>query len=143
MSGRLFEPFEPQRPMQQEPSQATQLDQRRAELRVRSYQPDNWYWIVGGSADQVYSSARAGYVPVNDPAYVAWLAEEETRQPTKIAVEADLFDVLRKQYPKGLKDAAIIDWTLWTGEEVKALKAFLVASNVLSAERADILFSSG
>ena len=30
------------------------------------YNPANWYWLVGGDASRVYSSARAAYVPATD-----------------------------------------------------------------------------
>jgi hypothetical protein len=33
----------------------------------------DWYWIVGGSTTQVYSSLRNAYVPITDAAYVSWL----------------------------------------------------------------------
>ncbi len=58
----------------------------------QSYTPQNWYWIVGGSTTQVYSSAGVVYIPVADATYQVWLAAGGV--PTKIAVEADLWDVL-------------------------------------------------
>jgi hypothetical protein len=57
-----------------------------------NYSPNNHYWIVAGSPTQVYSSAGVGYVPVSDATYQSWLASGNT--PTKIATEADLWDVL-------------------------------------------------
>ncbi len=51
-----------------------------------------WYWIVAGSASQVYSSAAVAYVPISDATYLAWLAAGNT--PTAIASEQDLWDTL-------------------------------------------------
>ena len=66
------------------------LDQRATALRsVQSIDVANHYWVVGGASDQVYSSKTNTYVPLDDAAYVAWLAED--RQPTPIAVEADIW----------------------------------------------------
>ena len=67
------------------------------------YNPSNWYWNVAKSATQVYSSASAAYVPISNPAYVAWLSKGNA--PTKIAVEADLWGVLAAQHPTGLPAA--------------------------------------
>lgn len=58
----------------------------------KPYNPENWYWIVGGSATQVYSSAAGNYVPVADPTYVAW--KEDGTVPTPILNEAELGEVL-------------------------------------------------
>jgi hypothetical protein len=57
-----------------------------------AYDPKNWYWVVGGSTTQVYSSAIGDYVPVADATYVAWLANGNV--PTKISTEAGLGAVL-------------------------------------------------
>ena len=64
-----------------------------------AYTPGNWYWIVAGDESRVYSSARARYVPPDDPIYTAWL--QSGRLPTRIASERDLVDVLLAQYPAG------------------------------------------
>lgn len=57
-----------------------------------SFDPFNWYWIVGGSTTQVYSSAVGDYVPVADATYQAWIAPG--RVPTAIDTEANLGQVL-------------------------------------------------
>lgn len=57
-----------------------------------SYTPQNWYWIVGGSTAQVFSSKAGDYVPVADATYAAWLAAGNV--PTKIDTEANLGAVL-------------------------------------------------
>jgi hypothetical protein len=56
------------------------------------YNPENWYWIVGGSTTQVYSSAAVAYVPVDNSTYQSWLAGGN--HPTRVATEQELFDVL-------------------------------------------------
>jgi len=58
----------------------------------KSYNPANWYWVVGGSTTQVFSSTSGDYVPVSNAAYVAWLADGT--MPTQIGSEAELGDVL-------------------------------------------------
>jgi hypothetical protein len=59
---------------------------------MKTYDPFNWYWMVGGDANRVYSSAAADYVSVTAPAYVAWASDGTL--PTQIATEANLGDVL-------------------------------------------------
>jgi len=52
------------------------------------YNPENWHWIVAGDESRYYSSAARGYVePV--PGVLV----------TRIASEAELWDVLREQAP--------------------------------------------
>lgn len=79
-----------------------------------SYDPSDWYWIVGGegphkaaadaafSADdsRVYSSARGRYVPVDDKKYLAWkdkacLVMSLSDPATRIDSEENLADVLK------------------------------------------------
>lgn len=61
--------------------------------------PSNHYWIVSGSTTQVWSSATRSYVPIDDPAYLAWLNPDERRAPTRIKSEAELWEVLALQAP--------------------------------------------
>jgi hypothetical protein len=51
------------------------------------------YWIIGGAATDVYSSATNTMTPVDDPAYVAW-----GRQATPIPSEAELAEVLKPYF---------------------------------------------
>lgn len=62
------------------------------------YNPQNWYWIVAGDQANVWSSARAMSVPVDDAIYVDWSA---TNSPSTAASMADLYVVLAAQYPAG------------------------------------------
>lgn len=57
-----------------------------------SYDPRDWYWIVGADDPQVYASARAEFVPADDPAYLEWLASDNA--PTPIGTLDNLKGVL-------------------------------------------------
>lgn len=56
------------------------------------FTPRDWYWIVGESTTQVYSSKTGDFVPVANAQYQAWLAQGKL--PTKIDTEANLGEVL-------------------------------------------------
>src|SRR6185437_8581075 len=62
---------------------------------------NNWYWYIGTERNTVYSSASASYVPINDAAFIAWQAADKTHQPTLIATEGALFNILNMTYPLG------------------------------------------
>jgi hypothetical protein len=68
-----------------------------------NYDPSNWYWIVGADAAQVFASASASYVATTDKTYVTWLAEGN--EPTRIASEQELWDVLSQAFPAGIPAA--------------------------------------
>ena len=57
-----------------------------------SYTPANWYWAVGGSTTQVFSSAIGDYVGVTDPTFLAWV--ESGGAATPIDSEASLGETL-------------------------------------------------
>jgi len=57
----------------------------------------NWFWIVAGEADRVWSSAARSFVPVADQTYVAW--RNAGGHPTRIANFAELGDVLYQRAP--------------------------------------------
>ena len=61
-----------------------------------AYRPDDWYWIVGGSATEVWSSKRVAYVAVGDATYQAWLATDNA--PTRISSVAELLEVMQDQW---------------------------------------------
>ena len=60
-----------------------------------TYNPLDWYWFVGGNTSQVYSSARAEYVPVSDTTYVAWAVNNTA---TSILNAPELYEVLILQW---------------------------------------------
>jgi len=57
-----------------------------------TYSPHDWYWVVAGSSNQVYSSKAGDYVPLANVGYQSWLALGN--RPTSIKTEADLGEVL-------------------------------------------------
>ena len=64
-----------------------------------TYNVQNWYWNVGASTTQVYSSAARNYVPVTDATYITWAAQGNTAIP--VAAESDLIALFAAQYPAG------------------------------------------
>lgn len=68
-----------------------------------NYDPSNWYWIVGTDTAQVFKSAAASYVATTDKTYSAWIATGN--EPTKIASEQELWDVLSQVFPAGIPAA--------------------------------------
>ena len=99
-----------------------------------SYNPSNWYWTVAGSTSQVWSSARAIYVPVTDTAYAAWLAAGNL--PSRILNEAELLEVIQQQapgsypqFPSGLVAYAAASWA----KLLAAGRLFNVATSGASA----------
>lgn len=60
-----------------------------------SYNPMDWYWIVGGDDTRVFSSKASAYLPATDSTYTAWAAENPT---TKILNAQELYDVLVQQW---------------------------------------------
>jgi hypothetical protein len=60
----------------------------------------DWYWFVAGDQANVWSSARAMSVPVDDQQYQDWLAMGY-RYTTPIGSMAELRSVLAVQYPPG------------------------------------------
>jgi hypothetical protein len=82
------------------------------------YIPADWYWIVGDDRTKVWSSGRAGWVDVADPAYAAWLALGNG--PTPIGSLDELAAVLAADYPAGMLAvyANVRQWALATGGHV-------------------------
>jgi hypothetical protein len=58
--------------------------------------PANWFWIVGGSATQVYSTAIGDYMPSTDARYVTWQSMAGGLIAGKVASEAELGGVLAR-----------------------------------------------
>lgn len=58
----------------------------------KSYDPFNWYWMVGGNEAQAFSSASGNYVQADDATFVAW--KSDGTAPTRILNEAELGEVL-------------------------------------------------
>jgi hypothetical protein len=75
---------------------------------MKPYNPFDWYWIVGGSTIQAYSSKASArnYISVADPAFVTWSADGTI--PTTIDTESNLGAVLApyllRPIPQGILD---------------------------------------
>jgi hypothetical protein len=103
---------------------------------MKTYDPSNWYWIVGGNVAQVFSSAVGNYVSTNDAAFAAWQADGST--PTRIASEIELGEVLadarvrpqraavldayKGQHAKRMTDEVQTKALLWCINEIRTLK---------------------
>ncbi len=61
------------------------------------FNPSNWYWAVGSSTTQVWSSARVQYVPVTDSTYVAWSANS-SNATTRIRNTSEILEVLNTHW---------------------------------------------
>jgi hypothetical protein len=105
---------------------------------MKTYDPSNWYWIVGGNEAQVFSSAAGNYVSANDAAFVAWKADGT--MPTRIASKAELGEVLAEARIRPADEAAeeldafkdrharelnlqtVAKWMLWATNEIRTGK---------------------
>jgi hypothetical protein len=105
---------------------------------MRTYDPSNWYWIVGGNEAQVFSSAIGSYVPADDATYQAWIADGTT--PTRILNETELGEVLadarvrpadaatavvdafKERHARELTMQVVAKWMLWATNEIRVLK---------------------
>jgi len=64
-----------------------------------TYNPSDWYWAIGDSTTDVWSSARAKSVPIGDADYTQWLIINHN--PSTIASMDELYDIFRVQFPAG------------------------------------------
>lgn len=90
-----------------------------------NFDATNWYWTVGGSSTQVYSSAAGNYVPSTDSAYQAWVASGGVA--TSIASEAELGGVLA---PYSLRPAPANVLDAYQGAQADGLTIQAVAKAV-------------
>lgn len=76
---------------------------------MKTFDPTNWYWYVGGDQTKAFSSASGNYVASNDATFQAWLSDGTL--PTNIDTEANLGAVLAPYYPTVTRPvpAAILD----------------------------------
>jgi hypothetical protein len=103
---------------------------------MKTYDPANWYWIVGGNEAQVFSSASGNYVPADNATFLAWKADGTL--PTRILNEIELGEVLadarvrpnraavldayKGQHAKRMTDEVQTKALLWCINEIRALK---------------------
>lgn len=64
------------------------------------FDPTDWYWQIGDDLTRFFSSKTGGYVQPDDPALLAWLANDH--RVSQIASETELWDILAERYPDGL-----------------------------------------
>lgn len=106
------------------------------------FQPDDWYWIVGGDQTRVWSSRSARYYAASNAGYKSWLAGGGI--PTRIDSEESLWEVLNAQFPAGLPadltppviipKRVIVD-RLHVAGKLEAAKAALDAADLYTQER--------
>lgn len=63
-------------------------------ILAQRYNPLRWYWKVGGSTTQVWSSQNLSYLPVSNGTYAAWAVNN---LPTPIASAGLLIQVMYTQ----------------------------------------------
>lgn len=81
--------------------------------RVRlHYVKSDWYWFVAGDTSQVWSSKAAGYVPLRNADYVAWLAQDN--KPTIINVFNDMLEIQIQVLQESVNQGHLIEHTLGT-----------------------------
>ncbi len=107
-------------------------------LRVPVYTPANWYWlVVTGDEARLWSSRAAAYVSAEDATYRAWLGKGG--QPTRIASEAELADVLGDLWPNHVP-AKVLTWkaraALKMAGKFEAAGQAVAASNNVAVQEA-------
>lgn len=97
--------------------------------------PHDWYWRVGGSETEIFSSRDGGVVPIDSTDFIAWSAEGN--RPTDIATQDELVDVLRKLDvpPYHLVAKRVIVDRLQTVGLLDAARAALDAADLYTRER--------
>lgn len=82
-----------------------------------NYDPQNWYWYVGGDQTQAYSSASGAFVPAADATFQAWLAAGN--QATAIDTAAALAGVLANANAPRPVDATVL--AAWQTAKISAM----------------------
>lgn len=59
---------------------------------MKTYDPKDWYWHVGGDETKAYSSATGDFVQASDANFLEWKADGTA--PTNIDTESNLGEVL-------------------------------------------------
>jgi hypothetical protein len=65
----------------------------------------DWYWAIGGSTTEVYSSKHNYYVPIDDDEFDAWRNAHANMPPYNAADEAEIWPQLKEVLP----------WWTWDG----------------------------
>jgi hypothetical protein len=96
--------------------------------RGSTYTPANWYWRMDASTTQVWSSASAALVPLDDPAYLRW-ADRNTH--IHDMTWPSLFDIMMthnpsaavavaKLHPEKLKPIQVASALIQAGAEIQS-----------------------
>lgn len=94
---------------------------------MTDYNPQNWYWVVGGDQSKVFSSASGTYVAPTDPTYLAWVTAGGV--PTNIDTAANLGAVLAPFLARPT-DATVLDgYTSTQAAQVLQHLMFKIAFN--------------
>jgi hypothetical protein len=64
---------------------------------IDSYNPSNWYWVIGEDNENVFSSSTGKTVSVEDTDYQEW--KKKNKYPSRIASWEELREVLQQQAP--------------------------------------------
>jgi hypothetical protein len=71
-------------------------------MTLLNFNPQDWYWYVGGNQSQVYASARNIYVdPTTDSAYLAWAAHLTAPQ---VINESEIWYYMQAYLPAWIYD---------------------------------------
>ncbi len=97
----------------------------RRTIRMRDYDPQDHYWIVGGDETRAWSSASGDYVAAGDKAYAAW--RDAGGETTRIASEAELYDVLGRAVFDAYADTSALHQAL--------VKGAVISEEAIAAER--------
>ena len=89
---------------------------------MKTYDPFNWYWYVGGDETKAFSSVSGDYVPANDATLVAWMADGTV--PSRILNEDELGEVLA---PYNIRPEAANVLDRYKDHQAKKLTLELVA----------------
>lgn len=71
----------------------------------KTYDPLDWYWIVGGDETRLFSSAAGDYVQPGNSDYLLWASDGTS--PTRIASESELGEVLAEYQVRPRVDAVL------------------------------------
>lgn len=83
---------------------------------MKFYNPSDWYWVVNGDQNKVFYSKVGDYVPISDPAFLAWKLDGTV--PSAIDSEVSLGIVLAQAVVRPVT-AGVLD--AYTGVQVDGI----------------------
>ena len=96
----------------------------------------NYYWIIANSTTEVFSSASASFVPVTDPTYVKYLADNIGHVVPSVPDNDTLIKILTVEAP------AISLWNLYSVQQAQALQTAILAAEYDLAIIAPVEYTS-